>query len=75
MAKIKMLSRTTDPQTIYVKDDMHRDDIVDITDFDVVAYQWRMMRSILNEELAMAALVGDGRDDGDPDKIHEDHIG
>lgn len=74
MAKIKMLSRTTDPQTIYVKDDMHRDDIVDITDFDVVAYQWRMMRSILNEELAMAALVGDGRDDGDPDKIHEDHI-
>lgn len=74
MAKIKMLSRTTDPQTIYVKDDMHRDDIVDITDFDVVAYQWRMMRSILNEELVMAALVGDGRDDGDPDKIHEDHI-
>lgn len=74
MAKIKMLSRTTDPQTIYVKDDMHRDDIVDITDFDVVAYQWRMMRSILNEELAMAALVGDGRDDGFPDKIHEDHI-
>lgn len=74
MAKIKMLSRTTDPQTIYIKDDMHRDDITDITDFDVVAYQWRMMRSILNEELAMAALVGDGRDDGDPDKIHEDHV-
>lgn len=74
MAKIKMLSRTTDPQTIYIKDDMHHDDIVDITDFDVVAYQWRMMRSILNETLALAALVGDGREDGDPDKIHEDHI-
>lgn len=74
MAQIKLIGRTTDPQTIYIKDQMHRDDIVDITDFDVVAYQWRMMRHVLDEELAMAALVGDGRDDGDPDKIHEDHI-
>lgn len=74
MTKIKLLSRTTDPQTVYIKDQMHRDDIVDITDFDVVAYQWKMMRHVLNEELAMAALVGDGREDGDPDKIHEDHI-
>lgn len=74
MAKIKMIGRTTDPQTIYIKDDMHRDDIIDITDFDVVAYQWKMMRHVLNEELAMAALVGDQREDGDPDKIHEDHI-
>lgn len=73
-AKIKLLSRTTDPQTIYIKDQMHRDDIIDITDFDVVAYQWRMLRHVLDEELAMAALVGDGRDDGDPDKIHETHI-
>lgn len=72
--QIKSLSRTTDPQTIYIKDTMHRDDIVDITDFDVVAYQWNMMRHVLDEEMAMAALVGDGRDDGDPDKIHEDHI-
>lgn len=72
--QIKLLSRTTDPQTIYIKDTMHRDDIVDITDFDVVAYQWNMMRHVLDEEMAMAALVGDGRDDGDPDKIHEDHI-
>ena len=71
---IKMLSRTTDPQTVYIKDDMHRDDIIDITDFDVVAYQWRLMRNVLNEELALAALVGDGRDEGDPDKIHETHI-
>lgn len=74
MADIKMISRTTDPQTIYIKDDMHRDDIIDITDFDVVAYQWKLMRHILDETLAMAALVGDGREEGDPDKIHEDHI-
>ena len=74
MTKIKLIGRTTDPQTIYIKDNMHRDDITDITDFDVVAYQWKMMRHVLNEELAMAALVGDGREDGDPDKIHEDHI-
>lgn len=74
MAKIKLLSRTTDPQTVYVKDILQRDDIVDITDFDVVAYQWNIMRQTLNEELIMAALVGDGREDGDPDKIHEDHI-
>lgn len=73
-ANIKLLSRTTDPQTIYIKDQMHRDDIIDITDFDVVAYQWRVMRHVMDEELAMAALVGDGRDDGDPDKIHETHI-
>ena len=52
---------------------MHRDDIVDITDFDVVEYQWTVMRHNMNEELALAALVGDRREDGDPDKIHEDH--
>ena len=74
MADIKMIGRTTDPQTIYIKDDMHRDDIVDITDFDVVAYQWELMRHILDETLAMAIMVGDGREDGDPDKIHEDHF-
>lgn len=74
MANIKLIGRTTDPQTIYIKDDMHRDDIIDITDFDVVAYQWRLMRHVLDEELAMAALVGDGREEGDPDKIHEDHV-
>lgn len=74
MAKIKLLSRTTDPQTVYIKDTLQRDDIVDITDFDVVAYQWNIMKQTLNEELIMAALVGDGREDGDPDKIHEDHI-
>ena len=74
MENIKLLSRTTDPQTIYIKDDMHRDDIVDITEFDVVAYQWKLMRHLLDEELALAALIGDGREEGDPDKIHETHI-
>lgn len=74
MADIKMIGRTTDPQTIYIKDDMHRDDIVDITDFDVVAYQWELMHHILDETLAMAIMVGDGREEGDPDKIHEDHF-
>ena len=74
MADIKLIGRTTDPQTIYIKDNMHRDDVIDITDFDVVAYQWKMMRHILDEELALAALIGDGREDGDPDKIHEEHI-
>lgn len=73
-AAIKLISRTTDPQTIYVKDAMHRDDIIDITDFDVVNYQWNVMRHVMEEELALAMLIGDGRDDGDPDKIHEDHI-
>lgn len=74
MAHIKLIGRTTDPQTVYIKDDMHRDDIIDITDFDVVGYNWKLMRNVLNEELAIAALIGDGRDEGDPDKIHETHI-
>lgn len=71
---IKLLSRTTDPQTIYRKDSLNRDDIVDITDFDVVAYQWGIMKENMYEELALAALIGDGRDDGDPDKIQETHV-
>lgn len=71
---IKLITRTTDPQTVYRKDEMHRDDIIDITDFDVVEYMWKVMRNNLNEELALAALIGDGRDDADADKIHENHI-
>lgn len=73
-ANIKLLGRTFDPQTVYRKDMLNRDDIVDITDFDVVNYQWGIMKDNMYEELALAALVGDGRDDGDPDKIHETHI-
>ena len=71
---IKLLKRTTDPQTVYRKDSLHRDDIVDITNFDVVAYQYGVMRQNLEEEIAKAVLVGDGRDDLDADKIKEDHI-
>lgn len=71
---IKLLQRTTDPQTVYRKDAMHRDDIIDITDFDVVAYQWTIMRHNLEEEIARAILVGDGREDGDEMKIAEEHI-
>lgn len=74
MEQIKMLGRSVDPQTIYIKSDMHRDDIIDITDFDAAAYQLTQMRHVLNETMAMAALVGDGREEGDPDKIHETHI-
>lgn len=71
---IKLITRTTDPQTVYRKDEMHRDDILDIQDFDVVEYMWKVMRHNMNEELALAALIGDGRDEGDADKIHETHI-
>ena len=71
---LKLLMRTTDPQTIYYRDALHRDDVVDITDFDVVAYQRNVMKRALEEEIALAALVGDGREDTDPDKISEDHI-
>lgn len=71
---IKLLKRTTDPQTIYVRDALQRDDIIDITDFDVVDYQYRIMRMNLNEDLAMAIMIGDGRDDGDEQKIEETHI-
>ena len=74
MEQIKLLGRQIDPQTVYIKDEMHRDDIIDITDFDVVNYQWTLMRHLMEEELALAALIGDGRDEADPDKIHEAHI-
>lgn len=70
----KLLKRTTDPQTVYRKDALHRDDIIDITDFDVVSYQYEVMKMNLNEELAMAIMIGDGREEGDENKISEDHI-
>lgn len=73
-ANLKVLMRTTDPQTVYYRDAIHRDDVIDITDFDVVAYQRNVMKRNLEEEIALAALVGDGREDTDPDKISEDHI-
>lgn len=71
---IKLLKRTTDPQTIYRKDALNRDDIIDITDFDVVEYQYGIMRQNLNEEIATAVMIGDGRDDGDEQKIAQEHV-
>ena len=71
---IKLLKRTTDPQTVYRKDALNRDDIIDIQDFDVVAYQYEVMRQNLNEEIATAIMIGDGREDGDDNKIDESHI-
>lgn len=73
-AAITLLSRTTDPQTIYRKDMLNRDDIIDITDFDVVEYQYKVMRQNLNEEIAMAIMIGDGREDGSANKISEAHV-
>ena len=75
-----LLSRTTEPQTIYKKQKLDRDDILDIKDLDVVAWLWAEMRIMLEEEIARAILVGDGRPvtlvDGkaNPDKIKEDKI-
>ena len=66
--------RTTDPQTIYVKSALNRDDIVDITDFDYVDYQYKIDRQQLETELARAILIGDGRDDAAEDKISEAHV-
>lgn len=70
----KLVRRTTDPQTVYVKNALHRDDIIDITDFDYVQYLYNIDRMMLNEEIATAIMLGDGRDDGDPDKIAPEHI-
>lgn len=74
MGQISMVTRETTPQTIYIKDALHRDDIVDITDFSIIGYQWAQMRRVLNETMILAAMVGDGRELDDPDKIKEAHI-
>lgn len=71
---IKLLGRKTEPTTVYQKDELNRDDIIDITDFNVVAYIWQLMKDNMYETLALAALVGDGREDTDPDKISETNI-
>lgn len=64
-----LLKRTTTPTTIYKKQKLDRDDMLDITDFDVVQWLWTEMRLMLDEELAGAVLFGDGRDIDDPDHI------
>ena len=66
-----LAQRTTDPQTVYKKQKLDRDDILDITDFDVVAWLKAEMRIMLEEELARAILIGDGRDVEDEDKIQD----
>lgn len=74
MGQITMINRETTPQTIYIKDALHRDDIIDITDFSIIDYQWKQMRTVLNETMVLAAMVGDGRELDDPDKIKEAHV-
>ena len=69
-----LLKRSTTPTTIYKKQKLDRDDLVDITDFDVVNYIKAEMRTMLDEEIARAALVGDGRLGSSDDKINEDNI-
>lgn len=69
-----LLKRTTTPQTIYKKQKLDRDDIVDITDFDVVRWIKAEMRMMLEEEIARAILIGDGRSTASADKISEDHV-
>lgn len=69
-----LLKRTTTPTTIYKKQKLDRDDVVDITDFDVVAWLKREMRMMLDEEIARAILVGDGRDPSSDDKVNELNI-
>lgn len=71
---IKLLKRVTTPTTVYKKQKMDRDDVIDITDFDVIAWLKQEMRGKLNEELARAMLIGDGRAASSEDKINEDNI-
>ncbi len=72
--QISALRRITTPQTVYKVQKLDRDDIIDITDFDVVAWMKQEMRMMLDEEVARAILIGDGRLSADPEKIFPDHI-
>lgn len=74
IGQLKSLGRSHDPQTVYVKDKLERDDIIDITDFDIVAYQKGIMENALKRTLALSILIGDGREDGEDGKIKEAHI-
>lgn len=71
---VKALKRVTLPTTIYKKQKLDRDDIIDITDFDVVSWIKKEMRIMLDEELARSFLIGDGRSAASPDKISEENI-
>lgn len=72
--QMAVLNRVTTPTTVYIKNDIDRDDVVDITDFDVIAWQKKEMRKQLDKELALAMLLGDGRDVSDQYKINEQNI-
>lgn len=74
MGQLELLGRSHDPQTVYIKDKLERDDIIDITDFDIVAYQKSIMEDTLKRTLALAILIGDDREDGAEGKIKEAHI-
>ena len=74
VGNFNLVRRTTDPQTVYVKNALHRDDIIDITDFDYVQYLYNIDKMNLNEELATAIMLGDGREDGEEGKIEADKI-
>lgn len=71
---IKLLTRTTSPTTIYKKQKLDRDDIVDITDFNVVSWLKNEMKGKLNEEIARAIIIGDGRQITDPDRVDDEAI-
>lgn len=71
---MKAAKRVITPTTVYVKQKLDRDDILDVTDFDIVAMVKKELRILLDEELARAALIGDGREPDDPDKINEANI-
>jgi hypothetical protein len=71
---IRIARRITTPQTVYKKQKLDRDDILDITEFDVVVWLQTEMRLMLDEELARAILIGDGRDEEDPDKISTSNV-
>ena len=72
--QMAVLNRVTTPTTVYIKNEIDRDDVIDITDFDVVAWQKREMRKELDKELALAMLLGDGRNVSDQNKINEQNI-
>lgn len=70
----ELVRRTTDPQTVYVTSALHRDDVIDIEDFDYVQFQYNIDQISLKETLAVATLLGDEREDSDPEKIFPDKI-
>jgi HK97 family phage prohead protease len=70
----KASKRVTTPTTVYVKQKLDRDDIIDVVDFDIIGMVRFELRTLLDEELAKAALIGDGRDVSDPDKINEENV-